>query len=276
MYLFTRVSDRCPLGLKWSPDPTQNNGAVPKSHMSRDSQLYTNYFMMTQKTILACLLCLSISMLANAQKLDKFGADMGMKSVMGKEIRVPYSDVASYYGYIKKGATPDETRDGKKYYYLYLWIPVAAPEVGIRMISPIPGGMKPAETDFVGPDYKANEADVTTYFDTWITLERADGITSKESISKGKSAKWANYGTNDDSSELHAQPSGSKYNSLMRITSETSNPAKALVIGLYRIGFTTYKTGEVEGGFLAQVGAPVKLPGVVIASSLDALMSQVK
>ena len=64
---------------------------------------------------------------------------------------------------------------------------------------------------------------------------------------------------------MPAQPSGSKYNSLMRITSDTSNPTKSLVMGLYRIGFTTYKTGEVQGSFLAQMGAPIKLPGVQVA-----------
>ena len=231
---------------------------------------------MNQKTILTCLIIFGIGMIANAQKLDKFGADLGKKSVMGKEIRVPYSDVVSYYGYIKPGATPDETRDGKKYYYLYMWVSVAAPEIGIRMVSPIPEGMKPAETDFVGGDYAANAAETKNYFDTWITLERSETVTSADGIMKGKSSKWFSYGTNDDSSELPAQPSGSKYNSVMRVTSETSNPTKALVVGLYRIGFTTYKTGEVQGGFVAQVGAPVKIPGVVISSSLDALMKAVK
>lgn len=230
---------------------------------------------MTQKALLIGLLCFAFGMTASAQKLDKFGADLGKKSVMGKDVRVPYSDLVSYYGYIKPGATPDETREGKKYYYLYMWVPVAAPEIGIRMVSPIPEGMKPAETDFTGPDYAANTGDTKSYFDTWITLERADGVTSPDAIMKGKMAKWFSFGSNDDSSELPAQPSGSKYNSLMRVTSETSNPTKALVVGLYRIGFTTYKTGEVQGGFVAQVGAPVKIPGVAISSSLDALMKQV-
>ncbi len=64
---------------------------------------------------------------------------------------------------------------------------------------------------------------------------------------------------------MPAQPSGSKYNSLMRITSDPSNPEKSLVMGLFRIGFTTYKTGEVQGSFLAQLGAPIKLPGVSVA-----------
>jgi hypothetical protein len=42
-------------------------------------------------------------------------------------------------------------------------------------------------------------------------------------------------------------------------------------MGLYRIGFTTYKTGEVQGSFLAQIGAPIKLPGVAVASKPEDL-----
>ncbi|HMT30942.1 MAG TPA: LipL32 family surface lipoprotein, partial [Bacteroidia bacterium] len=179
-------------------------------------------------------------------------------------------------GYIKPGAAPDEKKDGKNYYYLYLWIPAAAPELGIRMISPVPDKMAPEATDFVAADYKGNESDKTNYFDTWITLERADGVTKPEDITaKGKGASWNKYDSNDDSSEMPAQPSGSKYNSLMRITSDAGNPTKALVMGLYRIGFTTFKTGEVQGSFLAQVGAPVKLPGVQIAKDLESLSKAV-
>jgi len=215
---------------------------------------------------------------AYAQKLDRFGADMGKKSVMGKEIRAPYTDMLTYYGYVKPGSAPDETRDGKKYYYLYLWIPAAAPELGVRMVSPVPDKMAtPDKEDIVSPDYEANKADTKNYFDTWISLERADGITSVSDIEgKVKTAKWNKYDQNDDSGELPAQPSGSKYNSLMRITSEVSNPLKALVTGLYRIGFTTYKVGEVQGSFVAQVGAPVKLPGVAIAQNTEALLKMLK
>jgi hypothetical protein len=60
----------------------------------------------------------------------------------------------------------------------------------------------------------------------------------------------------------------------MRISSEPGNPLKALVVGLYRVGFTTYKTGEVQGSFLAQIGAPVKLPGVKVARDLESLSKQ--
>lgn len=231
---------------------------------------------MKKMHLLLAGLGLSLAVGMNAQKLDKFGAEAGKKSVMGKEIRIPYTDMISYYGYVKPGSAPDETRDGKKYYYLYIWIPAAVTEMGVRMVSPVPEKMAtPEKGDIVSADYTANVSDTKNYFDTWISLERAEGVTSTADLDKGKTAKWNRYDQNDDSGEMPAQPSGSKYNSLMRITSEVSNPLKALVTGLYRIGFTTYKVGEVQGGFLAQVGTPVKLPGVKIAKSIDELKAAV-
>ncbi len=228
-----------------------------------------------KKNVLVAITCLSFAVTANAQKLDKFGADLAKKSVMGKEIRVPYTEMSSYFGFIKPGAAPDEVVNGKKMYYVYVWIPIAAPELGVRMISPVPEGMKPGEKDIVSADFTANAADTKSFFDTWITFERAESILKVEDIkSKIKTTKWISIETNDDSSEMPAQPSGSKYNSLMRITSDTANPTKSLVMGLYRIGFTTYKKGEVNGSFLAQVGAPIKLPGVKIASKPEELSVQ--
>jgi hypothetical protein len=212
----------------------------------------------------------------NAQKLDKFTADLGKKVVMNKDVRIPYTDVISYFGYVKPGVAPDEVKDGKKYYYLYIWVPIAAPEIGVRMISPVPEKMKPEKDDFVTQDFTDNKDERKTFFDTWISFERANGIVSVDKIlSDAPTASWMNLGTNDDSGEMPAQPSGSKYNSLMRITSDISDPLKSLVIGLYRIGFTTYKVGEVQGSFMAQVGAPIKIPGIVIAADLETLVKMV-
>lgn len=220
------------------------------------------------KRILAGVTCLALGWSVQAQKLDKFGADLAKKSVMGKEIRVPYTDLTNYYGFIKPGAAPDEVKGGKKMYYVYVWIPIAAPEIGIRMISPAPDTMKPSDKDYVTADYSTNASDTKSFFDTWVTFERAMDVLKLEDVAaKAKTAKWTTIESNDDSGEMPAQPSGSKYNSLMRITSDTSNPAKSLVMGLYRIGFTTYKKGEVQGSFLAQIGAPVKLPGVAVAAN---------
>ena len=129
-----------------------------------------------KKNVLVAITCLSFAVTASAQKLDKFGADLAKKSVMGKEIRVPYTEMSSYFGFIKPGAAPDEVVNGKKMYYVYVWIPIAAPEIGVRMISPVPDSAKPTEKDYVSPDYTANAADTKSFFDTWVTLERAEGI----------------------------------------------------------------------------------------------------
>jgi hypothetical protein len=228
-----------------------------------------------KKALLLAVICLSLT--ATAQKLDKFGADLAKKSVMGKEIRVPYTDLISYFGYIKPGSKPDEVKNGKKMYYVYVWVPIAAPEIGIRMISPAPDSVKPTDKDYVSAEYSANASDTKNYFDTWVTFEKAEGILKLEDVAaKAKTAKWTTLESNDDSSDMPAQPSGSKYNSLMRMTSEVSNPLKAITLGLYRIGFTTYKTGEVQGSFLAQLGAPVKLPGVAVAVKPEDLAKAAK
>lgn len=205
-------------------------------------------------------------------KLGSFGADMGAETVMGKTVRVPYMDSVKYFGYVKPGAEPDEVIGGKKFYFLYLWVPLAAPEIGIRMMSPV-GDLVPAENDIKAPDWAEGAADKTNYFDTYITLERSLDITSVSEIeAKIATTTWTKYAECDDSSEMPKNPGGSRYNSLMRVSTDLNDPLKALVLGLYRIGFTTYKVGEVQGTFYAEVGAPIKLPGTAIAKDIPSLI----
>ena len=226
-----------------------------------------------KRLIFLLVISLFLVKFTNAQKLPGFDADLGKKSIFGQEIRLPYTDVLSYFGYIKPGSTPNEERGGKKYYYLYLWIPTAVPEIGIRMVSPVPKDMKTEKLDYIMDEYTDNYAnDKTGYFDTWISFERSSVFTNDSGfVENVKSGSWTMFGQNDDTGELPAQPSGKKYNSLMRISSDASNPTKSLVKGLYRIGFTTYKTGEVKGSFIAQIGAVVKIPGTVITKTLEGM-----
>lgn len=204
---------------------------------------------------------------AQAQKLKKFGS-LTEKKIGPKTIKVPYTDVISYAGYASPG-NEDEVKEGKKMYYIYVWVPMVAPELGVRMISPVG---KNKVKDAIKSDEYTENATSTDFFDTYITLERST-IFTKEGITEegAKSATWTKLASNDDSSEMPKQPSGSSYNSLLRYKSEVGSPTKALTAGLYRIGFTTYKTGEVKGTFLAEVAAPVKLPGVVMAKTIAEL-----
>ncbi len=218
---------------------------------------------------LAILLIGSASTL-NAQKLKKFGSSTE-KKVGPKTIKVPYTDVISYLGYASPG-NEDAVVDNKKFYYIYVWVPLAAPELGVRMVSPTDGKTKGAIASQAYTDNASSE----DYFDTYITLERSD-IISKDNITEdgAKNANWVILERNDDSSEMPKQPSGRSYNSLLRYKSEMSNPEKALTSGLYRVGFTTYKTGEVKGTFMAEVAAPIKLPGVVMAKTIEELNAKI-
>jgi len=220
---------------------------------------------MKKVTLLTAALAVAVS--GFAQKLGGFDSSIE-KKVGPKTVAVPYTDVVSYLGYAAPN-TEDEIKDGKKFYYVYVWIPLAAPELGVRMMSPV-GDTKIKEAS-KSADYDAN-AKSTDYFDTYITFERSTIIKTEDITAANiKSATWTTLERNDDSGEMPKQPSGSSYNSLLRYKSDVNDPLKAITIGLYRVGFTTYKTGEVKGTFLAEVGAPIKLPGVAVAKTVDDL-----
>lgn len=200
-----------------------------------------------------------------AQKLGKFGSSVE-KRLGPKKIRVPYTDVVSYLGYAEPGSE-DTIIENKKYTYLYVWIPIVAPELGLRMVSHHDGDK--IKNPIISKNYNQHK-DTKEYFDTYITIEKSN-ITSLSDISEStvKNARWVMLDRNDDTQEIYAQPSGSNYNSLLRYKSDEDDPLKALSVGLYRIGFTTFKRGEVKGTFLAQIGSPIKMPGVIISRDIS-------
>jgi len=227
------------------------------------------------RILFATLLALLIipCTLSFSQKLGKFNSESISKSIAGKTLNLPYLDMNSYFGYVVPGEAPDEVRDGKGYYYLYVWIPLAIPEIGVRMVSPVPSKMKPGKNDFISTTFNDNKNERKKYFDTWISLEKASNVISADQAVKDfDNLNWNRIQYNDDSSELPAQPSGSKYNSLIRKVSDINDPSNALTLGLYRIGFTTFKRGQVEGSFLAQIGTAIKVPGVKIVDDINNLL----
>jgi len=206
----------------------------------------------------------------NAQKLGSFDSSLE-KKVGPKTIAVPYTSVISYLGYAAPG-NEDATVDGKKFYYIYIWVPAVVTELGVRMMSPV--GEVKIKKPIKAADFDENSGS-EDFFDTYITLERSSIIT-KDNISEEAVANaiWTTLKKNDDSGQMPKQPSGRKYNSLLRYESEVGDPLKALTVGLYRVGFTTFKTGEVKGTFLAEVGAPIKIPGVAMAKTIEELNAQ--
>jgi hypothetical protein len=187
------------------------------------------------------------------------------EGVAGVEVNVPYASYTNYYGFVESSAKPDGKYKGKDAYYLYAWVPAVVDEIGVSMVSPAIN--KPTDSDFVGSNYSNSlEKSPEKFFDTYLVLDRLDIIDSTKIKQGGKSLQTLTY--NDDSSELPNNPAGQSYNSLLRQTSEVGNPKKALVRGVYRISFTSFRSA-IEGSFEATVGTNV--PGVKIAASLEEL-----
>jgi len=181
------------------------------------------------------------------------------------EVKAPYTSYTNYFGYTEQGTAPQGKYKGKGAYYLYVWVPAVIDEIGVSMVSPAPEA--PSEGDFVSDLYKEVAAENTDkFFDTYLVLDRLAIADSAKIKNGGKVLQTLKY--NDDSHELEANPSGSHYNSLLRHVSDASNPMKALVRGVYRISFTSFR-GAVEGSYEATVGT--NIPGVKIAPSLEAL-----
>jgi len=177
----------------------------------------------------------------------------------------PYMNYASYHGFVEPGKKADGKYKGKKAFYLYFWVPAVIDEVGVSMVSPAKD--KPAKDGFKNAAFsKSFTKDNKSFFDTFIALEKLAIIDGKKIKKGGRVIQELQ--ANDDSSELKENPSGRKYNSLLRHVSEAGNPIKALTRGVYRVSFTSFR-GSVKGSYKAQIGT--NIPGVQISDSLEGL-----
>lgn len=188
------------------------------------------------------------------------------KKVAGVEVQAPYVKYTKFFGYVDESIKPDGKYKDRDTFYLYVWVPAAMDEIGVSMVSPAKGKPK-KKKDFVHPQYKAGmKKDKKAYFDTYINFDRMDVIEPSKIKDGGK--VLSAMAKNDDSSELPKNPGGQSYNSLLRVVTDTSNPKKALVRGLYRISLTSFRS-KIEGSYLATIGSNV--PGIKMAASLEDL-----
>ena len=194
------------------------------------------------------------------------------KRVGFTKVAAPYAKSVNYFGYIDSSSKPDATINGKDAYYLYVWVPGSIDELGVRMISPVGDLAKPEKGDFVQDGYKKkHKADKDKWFDTWIRVERMKVVEPEKIKTATKSLQVLD--EDDDGDDTYEEKRHAKYNSLTRIKTEVGSPTKALVRGLYRVSFTTYKKGKVEGSFVATLGSNV--PGIKMATSLAELHKMV-
>lgn len=184
------------------------------------------------------------------------------------KVRAPYAANTNYFGYIDKKSKADAVIKGKNAFYLYAWIPAAADEIGVRMISPVGSLASPESGDFVHPNYeRSTKTDPKLWFDTWLRVERMNIVEPEKIKTVGSVLNVLD--EDDDGDDTYEEKRHLKYNSLVRIKTELNNPTKALVRGLYRITLTTYKRGDVAGSFITTIGS--NIPGIKIAETADKL-----
>ncbi len=185
------------------------------------------------------------------------------------KVSLPYLNYTKYYGYVDTSVKPEGKYKDKDAYYLYVWVPAAVDELGVSLVSPATG--KPGKKDFVHDFYKKGmKKDKKAYFDTYLVLDRLKVTDAKKIKDGGKVLQTLTY--NDDSSELPKNPGGRHYNSVLRHESKLGSPTKALVRGLYRISFTSFR-GKVNGSYMATLGS--NIPGIKVANTLAGLQKLV-
>lgn len=156
-----------------------------------------------------------------AQNLQIFGSST-QNDINRIMRRVPYKDLISYLGYAKDSAAV-EVKNGKNFYYIYLWVPVTTKDLGVRMVSPTT--KVKVRNPIIGEGYIANFSS-KDYFDPYITLEKSD-ITTIDGIANAANVSWVVIDKNDDNEEMPGQPTGDRTNALLRYKSNLEEFKKA-------------------------------------------------
>ena len=214
------------------------------------------------------------TMAGGCAKLDPFGADLGRVHVGEKVVRAPYLSTVSYFGHLSAEQAGRESVAGKAMQPLYVWLPAATPELGVRVVSPSRPYATPNEkTDFVTQGFKDHRRDKDG-FDPTLVVERCAAVVDPTDIDR-PCTKWVKLGETTDAvtpPETHEGHDRAE----LRLTSHPEDGNMALVRGIYRIGVADWTHPNGTGTFLVQLGAPVYLNGAVVAPSLAELSSVVR
>jgi len=197
------------------------------------------------------LFVLALPFLSSAQRLGRFGNN-----------GTSYSVIKTLYGIIPTKNIPSADLKDTINYFVYLWLPDSVSEISIRLISPVPPNVFPNSGEKITEDYQ-DPPDTTykKYFDPEVYLEKSLNASAPEDAFQKTNLLWMRLGFNDNSSELFAQPSGEKNNSLLRILNNKKKNIR-LGSGLYRIRFRAHMEKNPEGTFMLQMGLMEMIPGI--------------
>ena len=194
---------------------------------------------------------------SSAQRLERFGSN-----------GISYTVIKTLYGTVPTHNISSVFANDTFTYFIFLWIPDSIKEIGIRMLSPVPELAMPDQGEMETPDY-AERAGTKKFFDPFIFLEQAqDASAPEDAFAKNKTLHWKMLGQNDNSTDVTAQPTGEKKNSLLRLYDAPEKNIR-LTRGLYRVCFRGYRGKQPAGTFLLQVGIYEMMPGLRLYKITD-------
>lgn len=223
--------------------------------------------MRTKILFLLSIIVLGTSTTLQAQKLKKIKSTI-TKKIGPKEINLPYTNITSYLEYVD-GTNEDEIAEDLKNYYVYIWIPVAANEIGVRMKSPV--GKTKVKNAIISDAYQKNMKSKDV-LDQFISFQRST-IKNPENVDQLgiKNTTWTTMHPNAMDTGLTDNDDTTEES---RFISKTDDPLNVLSRGLYRVSFRTYNHDGTKGTFLGQIGFPVKIPGIIVARDIDDLKTK--
>ena len=177
---------------------------------------------------------------ASAQRTEPFSAS----AAKGRLTGTPYEYSQSYFEFIDSKNEFVKSINDSDQYILYFFIDDSLTELGIRVLSPIPGLTTPNKGNIATASYEAHSNELTKGFDANITLYKADGAANRSLlILDDRNYTWKLIAENDKNSELRDNK-----NPLIRLEN-TSIDA-----GLYMLSINSHSLKKLKGSFLLQIG----------------------
>ncbi|WP_378183432.1 LipL32 family surface lipoprotein [Aquimarina sp. SS2-1] len=210
-----------------------------------------------------------VSKSTKPQKLNSFKSTI-IKKIGSKEINVPYTNIHNFLDYMD-GSNQENVIDEEKKVQVYVWIPVAANEMGLRMVSPV--GKTKAKNAVISKAYEQNIKSSDT-LDVSIVLEKSNILNASDISEEGvNNATWKVVDSNQNAKDMliDIDYTGNTGYTSERYITRKDEPLSAISRGLYRVNFKAFKSDDEKGTFLGQIGFPVKIPGIIISKDIEEL-----
>ncbi|MEP7264966.1 MAG: LipL32 family surface lipoprotein [Bacteroidota bacterium] len=198
------------------------------------------------KKISALISLVLLVTICHAQRLERFADSNNSGRQTG------YQHIKNYFDFIDSLQVPDAILEEGSFYYIYFSLADTLPNLGLRIVNPVPVYAMPDKGDEVTTNYYANEKNVTAVFNSWMALEK------DTAMNENGLRTYMRIAANDDGKEVPEYT-----NSIIRMHSKKN---EFITPGNYRIAISSSKKEKITGRFLLQLGSDGNIKQVKLSS----------